>query len=132
MILRLRESLSLANHEKRSWIELTEFGKFTALRKTPSAVLPEEWRVSHFMPKNGARKTRNHFQTLTVPKTIRPTQTACSFPKNDSVINDSIKLPALTETPLQCAWHKVCSASYVPLIPLPTILPEKHFFPFPF
>ena len=52
--------------------------------------------------------------------------------KNDSVINDSIKLPALTETPLQCAWHKVCSGSYVPLIPLPTILPEKHFFSFPF
>jgi hypothetical protein len=34
----------LPNHGKRSWTELTEFGKFTALRKTPSAVLPEEWR----------------------------------------------------------------------------------------
>ena len=52
--------------------------------------------------------------------------------KNDSVINDSIKLPALTETPLQCAWHKVCSASYVPLITRLAILLKKPNSSFPF
>ena len=75
--------------------------EFTGPGKTPSSVLPEERRVSRFIPKNGPRKTRNHFQTLTVPKTIRAASTTCLSPKNHSVINDSIKLPALTAPPLQ-------------------------------
>ena len=66
------KSPPLPNRGKRSWTELTEFGKFTALRKTPSTVLPEEWRVSRFMPKMGLRKTQKHFQTPPTPKPSAP------------------------------------------------------------
>ena len=78
LIASVRASCS-AEPRKRSWTEFTEFGKFIGLRKLSSAVLPEEWRVWRFMPKNGIRKTRKHYQTLPQPKpSASPKQPALS------------------------------------------------------
>ena len=90
--------------------------EFTGPRKTPSAVLPEEWRVSRFIPKNGPRKTRNHFQTLTLPKPSAPPKPPALFQK---MILSSMILSNPSNSP---GAHRDAATSRTPQAPA---LPKK-------
>jgi hypothetical protein len=85
--------------------------EFTGPRKTPSAVLPEEWRVSRFIPKNGPRKTRNHFQTLTLPKPSAPPKPPALFQK---MIMSSMILSNPSNSP---GAHRDAATSRTPQAP---------------